>query len=132
VGSATASALFALSGQSYVATFAAAAVPPFLALLWLSFAFRKEMELPPRSVLAKQAVAERTDEKQASKVKGTIGGAKGKASDESWLRKARTLITAFSPAYWQALLVMCVLYFARFDFSWVTLRAQAVRFFSLA
>ena len=36
-------------------------------------------------------------------------------------------MTAFRPAYWQALLVVSVLYFGRFDFAWVTLRAQTVR-----
>ena len=42
-------------------------------------------------------------------------------------QKARILATAFKPAYWQALLVVGLLYFGRFDFTFVTLRAKTVR-----
>ena len=34
---------------------------------------------------------------------------------------------ALQPAYWQALSVVCLLYFARFDASFITLRARTVR-----
>ncbi|KXZ46309.1 hypothetical protein GPECTOR_45g179 [Gonium pectorale] len=40
--------------------------------------------------------------------------------------KAVAVIKAFKPAYWQALLVVAVLYFARFDASFLSLRAKAV------
>ncbi len=40
--------------------------------------------------------------------------------------KARTLLKAFQPAYWQALAVVCILYFARFDLAFGTLRAKMV------
>lgn len=40
--------------------------------------------------------------------------------------KARALLGAFQPAYWQALAVVGILYFARFDASFVTLRAKTV------
>lgn len=55
-------------------------------------------------------------------------GAK-KEDESSFTDKIGTLVTAFSPAYWQALTVVSVLYFGRFDFTWVTLRAKAVRVF---
>ena len=34
---------------------------------------------------------------------------------------------ALQPAYWQALIVVSLLYFARFDASFITLRARTVR-----
>jgi len=40
--------------------------------------------------------------------------------------KAKALLAAFQPAYWQALAVVAILYFARFDASFVTLRAKMV------
>ena len=41
--------------------------------------------------------------------------------------KARALLTCLRPAYWQALIVVSLLYFARFDASFITLRAKTVR-----
>jgi hypothetical protein len=38
----------------------------------------------------------------------------------------QALVGAFKPAYWQALMVVMVLYFARFDASFVSLRAKQV------
>lgn len=40
--------------------------------------------------------------------------------------KAQALLRALSPAYWQALVTVCILYMARFDQSFPTLRAMAV------
>jgi hypothetical protein len=40
--------------------------------------------------------------------------------------KAKALAGALSPAYWQALIVVSLLYFARFDASFITLRARTV------
>lgn len=40
--------------------------------------------------------------------------------------KIRTLLSVLQPAYWQAMVVVCILYFARFDASFVTLRAKSV------
>lgn len=41
--------------------------------------------------------------------------------------KARLLLGALRPAYWQALAVVALLYFARFDAGFATLRARTVR-----
>ena len=38
----------------------------------------------------------------------------------------RALVGALQPAYWQALIVVSLLYFARFDASFITLRAKLV------
>ena len=45
----------------------------------------------------------------------------------SLVEKAKALLGAFTPAYWQTLAVVAILYFARFDASFVTLRAKTVR-----
>lgn len=45
----------------------------------------------------------------------------------SLVDKAKALLGAFTPAYWQTLAVVAILYFARFDASFVTLRAKTVR-----
>ena len=47
-------------------------------------------------------------------------------------QKARALVKALQPAYWQALIVVSLLYFARFDASFITLRARTVRIVTLA
>lgn len=44
----------------------------------------------------------------------------------SLTQKAKALVGAFKPAYWQALIVVAALYFARFDASFVSLRAKQV------
>ncbi|GAB4814639.1 hypothetical protein N2152v2_001685 [Parachlorella kessleri] len=44
----------------------------------------------------------------------------------SLLGKARTVLSAFKPGYWEALAVVCTLFFARYDVSFVMLRAKAV------
>ncbi len=43
-------------------------------------------------------------------------------------QKAKALKGALQPAYWQALMVVSLLYFARFDASFITLRARTVGF----
>ena len=62
------------------------------------------------------------------KNKTTPGGkAKGDAlAGKSLADKARALGSALTPAYWQALVVVSLLYFARFDASFITLRAKQV------
>lgn len=40
--------------------------------------------------------------------------------------QVRALTGALQPAYWQALIVVSLLYFARFDASFITLRAKLV------
>jgi hypothetical protein len=136
LGSAVASAVFVLSGASYTTTFAAAAIPPCLALVWLAFAFRgdlqsqREARVPPPTVLSEDV--EDSSNGAASSESGSEGSGADSSSavpgeNISLTRKFITLVTAFSPAYWQSLLVLSVLYFGRFDFTWVTLRAKAVR-----
>ncbi|PNW83272.1 hypothetical protein CHLRE_05g232751v5 [Chlamydomonas reinhardtii] len=44
----------------------------------------------------------------------------------SWWEKGVAIVKSFQPAYWQALAVVAVLYFARFDASFLSLRAKAV------
>ncbi len=41
--------------------------------------------------------------------------------------QVRALTGALQPAYWQALIVVSLLYFARFDPSFITLRAKLAR-----
>ena len=41
-------------------------------------------------------------------------------------QKAKAFLKALQPAYWQALAVVSLLYFARFDASFITLRARTV------
>ena len=41
-------------------------------------------------------------------------------------QKAKAFLKARQPAYWQALAVVSLLYFARFDASFITLRARTV------
>ena len=61
------------------------------------------------------------------KKKKTGGKPKGDAlAGKSLLDKAKALSSALTPAYWQALLVVSLLYFARFDASFITLRAKQV------
>ena len=40
--------------------------------------------------------------------------------------QARAFVGALKPTYWQALIVVCVIYFTRFDWSFVVLRAKQV------
>jgi hypothetical protein len=130
VGSAVASAVFIASGHSYVVTFAAAAVPPVLALTWLAYTFRDEFGSTPAT---DDARAVPTDAAGADKAAlGDVGKAVEGEKEVGLLEKAGLLVGAFKPAYWQAILVVSVLYFGRFDFAWVTLRAQAVRHLSLS
>ena len=133
VGSGIASAVFILSGQSYVTTFAAAAVPPVLALAWLWYTFRNDLKRAPPAEAESPSLADQTASIRAATSSKAADGSSADASTSgadgslSWLQKGKLLVKAFKPAYWQAILVVSVLYFGRFDFAWVTLRAQAVR-----
>ncbi len=109
VGSAVAAAAFALSGQNYVATFALASIPAAAALAITVTAFGP---MARESAAAKKAAAP------------------GKAVDDlagrTLRQKAAALVAAMTPAYWQALAVVSLLYFARFDASFITLRAKTI------
>lgn len=51
----------------------------------------------------------------------------GQNQQLSLVEKVKALANALGPAYWEALVVVCLLYFARFDASFITLRAKTVR-----
>ncbi len=70
-----------------------------------------------------QAAAERERKKEAEEA---AAAAAAEPQLSLW-QKARALVGAFKPAYWQALVVVAVLYFARFDASFLSLRAKQVR-----
>eukprot|EP00877_Chromochloris_zofingiensis_P008832 jgi/Chrzof1/4201/Cz14g02210.t1 len=106
MGTAIAPIVFIATGSSYVLTFTAAIIPPAIALLWLLTQFKEEL------------------------VSGGAGRKQQSAASDgpklSLTQKAKALVGAFKPAYWQALIVVAALYFARFDASFVSLRAKQV------
>ncbi|KAL4436676.1 hypothetical protein ABPG75_003815 [Micractinium tetrahymenae] len=107
-GALAASAALRASGYNYTLVFGLACVPAAAALALLATAF------------------------------GSWGGPGGKAAGEDGSEaeagdaglgladKARLLLGALRPAYWQALAVVALLYFARFDAGFATLRAKTV------
>jgi hypothetical protein len=134
LGSAVASITFMVSGQSYVTTFAAAAIPPFLAFLWLTLTFQGDLKATSAGHGDAASVARPTTSGAASAADRavTVPSLSAPDSDKAqpklgWLQRGVKLVKAFAPGYWQALLVVSILYFGRFDFGWVVLRAQAVR-----
>lgn len=56
----------------------------------------------------------------------TVRQEDGTETSTSLWFKAKTLFGSFRPVYWQALAVIVVLYFARFDPSFLMLRAKQV------
>lgn len=79
------------------------------------------------------AVKEGWKSPQASPSASDSTSAASASADEVKLtlpQKAKALAKALPPAYWQALTVVGLLYFARFDASFITLRAKTVRLFS--
>jgi MFS family permease len=123
LGAGAAAAAYQLSGKNYVLTFAMAAIPATLAMVLVSFAFGGK---------ASSSGATSASPKPPSKGAGTAAdvAAADDAENEqitlSFWGKTKALLSAFQPAYWQALAVVAVLYFARFDASFVTLRAKTV------
>ena len=111
IGSSLAAAVFALTGQNYILTFAAASVPPAIALLWVFSNFQDDLK---QGVGRKQTTVAKEETQEA------------KAQLSLW-QKAQAIAKSFQPAYWQALAVILVLYFARFDASFLMLRAKQVR-----
>eukprot|EP00884_Botryococcus_braunii_P019483 jgi/Botrbrau1/6218/Bobra.0109s0013.1 len=110
VGSAIAGLAFRLSGQDYILTFALATIPAALALL-----------------ITVSAFAPMADSQSAAKKKAKELAADGPAGSPPTLKeKLSALAKALSPAYWQALVVVSLLYFARFDASFITLRARMI------
>jgi len=115
-GAAVAATAFKLSGQNYVATFSLAAVPAVIALTLVVYAFGG-MKVP--SAEDKNAAA-------AAAAAGSSAGDGADAVELTFLQKAKAIVGAIQPAYWQALIIVGILYFARFDASFVTLRAKTV------
>ena len=112
-GAAVAAAAFKISGQNYVATFSLAAVPAVVALSLVVYAFGG-MQAP-------------VVEKKADTAVGSDSLAAGDDEFElTFFQKAKAILGAIQPAYWQALIIVGILYFARFDASFVTLRAKTV------
>uniref|UniRef100_A0A7S0YI33 Major facilitator superfamily (MFS) profile domain-containing protein n=1 Tax=Polytomella parva TaxID=51329 RepID=A0A7S0YI33_9CHLO len=121
LGSTIASFTFAATGQNYKLTFALATVPPFIALLWLWNSFKDELS-------SGAGAAKKAAEKSAVAAAGkavSAAEAEAEAVKLTLPQKAWALVTAFKPAYWQALMVVSVLYFSRFDASFLSLRAKS-------
>lgn len=128
IGSTVSTLVFLGTGHNYIATFTAASIPPLLALLWLVAQFKDDLlGKGEEAAAAAKRKAEKAAKKAAAAAAG--GGAESSSDEEkplSLLQKARALVGAFKPAYWQALIVVAALYFARFDASFVSLRAKQV------
>eukprot|EP00889_Picochlorum_renovo_P002821 jgi/Picre1/29851/NNA_005233.t1 len=111
-GAAVAAAAYKVSGQNYVVTFAMAGVPALVALTLVVYAFGTG------------------GTKDGSAPAASAASPGGEGEDEevqlTFFQKAKALLGAFQPAYWQALIIVSILYFARFDASFVTLRAKTV------
>jgi len=105
LGSGAAAVVFFLTNQNFILTFAAASVPPAIAFFWVLSNFNDELD---------QKVEKKADVTSADSAKLTL------------VQKAQAIVKSFQPAYWQALIVILVLYFARFDASFLFLRAKQV------
>lgn len=114
LGAGAASAAYQLSGKNYVMTFAMAGIPALLAMFLVTFAFG-----------TKNNTGTAENEKKNNGF-SPMSGTKSSESSIGLFDKAKALVSAFQPAYWQALAVVAILYFARFDASFVTLRAKMV------
>ena len=96
---------------------------------WPFFALERERERREQKTRKKREEEKLTPRSKKKKKKpNTLGGKKkGDAlAGKSLADKARALGSALTPAYWQALVVVSLLYFARFDASFITLRAKQV------
>lgn len=152
-GATMASLTFALTGKSYEKTFLVAALFPIIALVWMCKNFKDELitgssisaiaaqnrnlSLGPEGGTSSPPGASKPEGESgpgASKAadgagKGSSSSGSPPASDEpklGLLAKAKVLFTSFRPVYWQALAVVAILYFARFDPSFLSLRAKQV------
>ncbi|DBA86812.1 hypothetical protein WJX79_000242 [Trebouxia sp. C0005] len=113
MGSLIAGLAYTLSGRNYAVTFSLSALPALGALLLVTTAFGQRAK----------------DQDAANKIKRKDAADKAKAEGLASLnlgQKIRAFMGALQPAYWQALSVVCLLYFARFDASFITLRARTV------
>jgi sugar phosphate permease len=113
LGSGIAGLAYTLSGRNYIATFALSAVPALAAFILVATAFGSK---------AKEQDAANKQKRKDAADKGQAEGTKSLNLGE----KIKIFIKCLQPAYWQALVVVCLLYFARFDASFITLRARMV------
>lgn len=109
MGSTAAAIVFALTGQNFILTFAAASIPPTIAFFWVSSNFNDDLTQTPK-----------TEQKTVQT------GETGSIVELNLWQKAKSIFRSFQPAYWQALIVILTLYFARFDASFLILRAKQV------
>ena len=121
-GALAAGAALRLTRRNYPLTFALSTVPAALALALLVAAFGSSSGsragqhvggAGPASVAGPAGCAE-------------AGGGGDKAAALGPLGRARTLLGALRPAYWQALATVALLYMARFDAGFAVLRAKEV------
>ena len=106
IGTTISTGVFIASGKNFTLTFALATLPPAMALLWICIAFKDNL------VKNKDIDAVIVKEKETNNI--------------SFIRKMQIVIKEFKPAYWQSLSVVSALYFARFDASFLSLRAKHV------
>lgn len=109
IGSTISTGVFIASGKNYTLTFTLATLPPLIAFVWLFVAFRDAIFKvnQPTTMEAKETIKEHVQ-------------------NLSLITKVKLLVKEFKPAYWQALSVVSALYFARFDASFLSLRAKHV------
>lgn len=105
IGSTISTGVFILSGKNYMLTFGIATLPPLLAFIWIFIAFKDEIM---------------NNNKEKSNI------SKKQKTNISIVNKLEILVREFKPAYWQSLSVVCALYLARFDVSFLSLRAKHV------
>ena len=105
IGTTVSTGVFIASGKNFTLTFALSIIPPAFAFLWICIAFKED-------ILYKR--------KQEENI------VKDKKTTVSLLKKVFIVVREFKPAYWQSLAVVIALYFARFDASFLSLRAKHV------
>jgi Na+/melibiose symporter-like transporter len=110
IGSTISTGVFIASGKNYTLTFTLATLPPLIAFVWLFIAFRDDIFKVNQPTTEANKITHM--HKDVERV--------------SLLTKVKILVTTFKPAYWQALSVVGALYFARFDASFLSLRAKHV------
>ncbi len=107
IGSTISAGVFLASGKNYTLTFTMATIPPLLAFIWMFIAFKDE-------IMKTKKVSETKISKSSTETSVNL------------LKKMMIVVKEFKPAYWQALSVVSALYFARFDASFLSLRAKHV------
>ena len=108
IGSTISTGVFIASGKNYTLTFTLATLPPLIAFVWLFIAFRDEIFKVNQPTTEVRKNINLGDERL------------------SLVTKVKLLVKEFKPAYWQALSVVGALYFARFDASFLSLRAKHI------